>query len=97
MRQKLESKKMVMENMSIRSRLAKEDASKQEEQLSGAVQSLLVAGSALSVSSRNLQVSCCLTLVNIIFFFLEIIKIDKFSSLYEFFFIFFISSVEESF
>ncbi|KAL5188118.1 hypothetical protein HKD37_05G013660 [Glycine soja] len=57
MRQKLESKKMVMENMSIRSRLAKEEASKQEEQLSGAVQSLLVAGGALSVTSRNLQES----------------------------------------
>ncbi|XP_020215898.1 UV radiation resistance-associated gene protein [Cajanus cajan] len=55
MRQKLESKKMMMENMSIRSRLAKEDASKQEEQLSVAVQSLLVAGGALSVTSRNLQ------------------------------------------
>ncbi|XP_061373042.1 vacuolar protein sorting 38 isoform X2 [Gastrolobium bilobum] len=57
MRHKLESKKMMMENMSIRSRLAKEDASKQEEQLSSAVQSLLVAGGALSVSSRNLQES----------------------------------------
>ncbi|KAK7359271.1 hypothetical protein VNO77_01224 [Canavalia gladiata] len=57
MRQKLESKKMMMENMSIRSRLAKEDASKREEQLSGAVQSLLVAGGALSVASRNLQES----------------------------------------
>ncbi|WVZ23344.1 hypothetical protein V8G54_001888 [Vigna mungo] len=57
MRQKLESKKVVMENMSIRYRLAKEDANKQEEQLSGAVQSLLVAGGALSVCSRNLQVS----------------------------------------
>ncbi|XP_027346815.1 UV radiation resistance associated protein isoform X2 [Abrus precatorius] len=57
MRLKLESKKMMMENMSIHSRLAKEDASKQEEQLSGAVQSLLVAGGALSVASRNLQES----------------------------------------
>ncbi|KAG2409591.1 uncharacterized protein HKW66_Vig0002560 [Vigna angularis] len=57
MRQKLESKKVVMENMSIRYRLAKEDANKQEEQLSGAVQSLLVAGGALSVCSRNLQES----------------------------------------
>jgi len=73
MRQKLESKKMVMENMSIRSRLAKEEASKQEEQLSGAVQSLLVAGGALSVTSRNLQVSLCHIVVgfsyNIFFFF----------------------------
>lgn len=57
MRQKLESKKLIMENMSIRSRLAKEDAGKQEEQLSGALQSLLVAGGTLSVTSRNLQVS----------------------------------------
>ncbi|KAJ1407270.1 putative UV radiation resistance-associated protein isoform [Sesbania bispinosa] len=57
MRQKLESKKKMMENMSIRSRLAKEDASKQEEQLSGAVQSLLVAGGTLSVASKNLQES----------------------------------------
>lgn len=57
MRQKLESKKLMMENMSIRSRLAKEDAGKQEEQLSGAVQSLLVAGGTLSVTSRNLQES----------------------------------------
>ncbi|CAJ1939146.1 unnamed protein product [Sphenostylis stenocarpa] len=55
LRQKLESKKMKMENLSIRCRLAKEDASKQEERLSGAVQSLLVAGGTLSVSSRNLQ------------------------------------------
>lgn len=63
MRQKLESKKMMMENMSIRSRIAKEDASKQEEQLSGEVQLLLVAGGTLSVSSRNLQVNMLYFLV----------------------------------
>ncbi|XP_017431351.1 vacuolar protein sorting 38 isoform X2 [Vigna angularis] len=57
MHQRLESKKVMMENMSIRSRLAKENASKQEEQLSGAVQSLLVAGGGLSVCRRNLQES----------------------------------------
>ncbi|KAI5385059.1 uncharacterized protein LOC127107828 isoform X2 [Lathyrus oleraceus] len=57
MRQKLESKKLMMDNMSIRSRLAKEDAGKQEEQLSGALQSLLVAGGTLSVTRRNLQES----------------------------------------
>jgi hypothetical protein len=62
MRQKLESKKLLMENMSIRSRLAKEDAGKQEEQLSGAVQSLLVAGGTLSVTSRNLQVNLLILL-----------------------------------
>lgn len=63
MRQKLESKKLMMENMSIRSRLAKEDVNKQEEQLSGAVQSLLVAGGTLSVTSRNLQVSLCYIII----------------------------------
>ncbi|XP_058731705.1 vacuolar protein sorting 38 isoform X3 [Vicia villosa] len=57
MRQKLESKKSMMDNMSIRSRLAKEDAGKQEEQLSGALQSLLVAGGTLSVTRKNLQES----------------------------------------
>ncbi|MED6180014.1 hypothetical protein PIB30_006130 [Stylosanthes scabra] len=62
MRQKLESKKLMVENMSVRSRLAKEDACKQEEQLGGAVQSLLVAGGALSVASRNLQESSSIAL-----------------------------------
>ncbi|XP_019464645.1 PREDICTED: UV radiation resistance associated protein-like isoform X1 [Lupinus angustifolius] len=57
MHQKLEMKKMMMESMAIRSRLVKEDVSKQEEQLSGAVQSLLVAGGALSVANKNLQES----------------------------------------
>ncbi|XP_019431203.1 PREDICTED: UV radiation resistance associated protein-like [Lupinus angustifolius] len=57
MRQKLESKKMMMENMSIHCRLAKEDASKQEEQLSSAVQSLLVAGGTLSEANKKLQES----------------------------------------
>lgn len=66
MRQKLESKKLMMENMSIRSRLAKEDAGKQEEQLSGALQSLLVAGGTLSVTSRNLQVSLWYIIMNLI-------------------------------
>ncbi|MED6167471.1 hypothetical protein PIB30_002953 [Stylosanthes scabra] len=44
MHQKLESKKLMVENMSVHSRLAKEDACKQEEQLGGAIQLLLVAG-----------------------------------------------------
>lgn len=66
MRQKLESKKLMMENMSIRSRLAKEAAGKQEEQLSGALQSLLVAGGTLSVTSRNLQVSLWYIIMNLI-------------------------------
>ncbi|KAI4297831.1 hypothetical protein L6164_037696 [Bauhinia variegata] len=57
MREKMESKKLVIENMSMHSRLAKDDASKQEEQLSTEVGSLLMAGTALSVSRRSLQES----------------------------------------
>jgi len=70
MRGKLESKKMVMEKMSIRSRLAKEDASKQEEQLTGEVQSLLVAGVLFLDPAETSKYNI---------FFLEIIKINKFS------------------
>ncbi|XP_047169580.1 uncharacterized protein LOC124838106 [Vigna umbellata] len=88
MHQRLESKKVMMENMSIRSRLAKENASKQEEQLSGAVQSLLVAGGGLSVCRRNLQVSLILSYSSQYNVLLEIITINKFSSLYEFFCLF---------
>ncbi|CAL0307994.1 unnamed protein product [Lupinus luteus] len=55
--QKLESKKTMMENMSIHCRLANEDASMQEEQLSSAVQSLLVAGGVLSEANKKLQES----------------------------------------
>ncbi|KAB1213668.1 hypothetical protein CJ030_MR5G016227 [Morella rubra] len=57
MREKLEAKKKLMENMSMHSSLAKEDANKQEEQLSGEVRSLLVAGTALSVARKRLQVN----------------------------------------
>jgi len=70
MRGKLESKKMVMEKMSIRSRLAKEDASKQEEQLTGEVQSLLVAGVLFLDPAETSKYNI---------FLLEIIKINKFS------------------
>jgi hypothetical protein len=56
MREKLEAKKKLIEKMSMRSKLAKEDAKKKEEQLSVEVRSLLVAGTALSVSRKRLQV-----------------------------------------
>lgn len=56
MRQKLESKKVMVENMSMRSRIAKEDACKKKERLGVEVESLLVAGTALSVSRKRLQV-----------------------------------------
>lgn len=57
MREKLEARKMVMENMSLHSKLAKEDAKWQEEGLSVEVKSLLVAGTALSVARKRLQES----------------------------------------
>ncbi|XP_062165642.1 vacuolar protein sorting 38 isoform X3 [Alnus glutinosa] len=57
MREKLEAKKKVMESMSVCSKLAKEDAKKQEEQLSDEVRSLLLAGTALSVARKRLQES----------------------------------------
>lgn len=56
MREKLEAKKQVMESVSISSKLANEDAKKQEEKLSVEVRSLLVAGTALSVARKRLQV-----------------------------------------
>ncbi|XP_028763494.1 UV radiation resistance-associated gene protein-like isoform X1 [Neltuma alba] len=57
MRQKLESRKAMVENVSMHSRAAKEDATKKKEQLGVEVESLLVAGTALSVSRRRLQES----------------------------------------
>lgn len=56
MREKLAAKKQVMESMTMSSKLAKEDAKKQEEKLSVEVRSLLVAGTALSVARKRLQV-----------------------------------------
>lgn len=56
MREKLEAKKKVMESVSMCSKLAKEDAKKQEEQLSVEIRSLLLAGTTLSVARKRLQV-----------------------------------------
>ncbi|XP_015887449.1 vacuolar protein sorting 38 isoform X2 [Ziziphus jujuba] len=54
MRGKLEARKMLMGDMSIDCKLAAEDAKRQEEQLNGEVRSLLVAGTALSVTRKHL-------------------------------------------
>lgn len=56
MRERLEARKIVMENMSTRCQVATEDAKKQEEMLSTEVRSLLVAGTSLSVARKRLQV-----------------------------------------
>ncbi|PWA59337.1 hypothetical protein CTI12_AA392980 [Artemisia annua] len=55
MREKLESRKLVMGNMSMQSKVVREKTKKQEEQLNSKIRSLLMAGSALSVANRQLQ------------------------------------------
>lgn len=55
MRERLESRKLVMGNMSMHSKVAEEKVKRQEEQLSSEIRSLLVAGTALSVASKQLQ------------------------------------------
>ncbi|KAK4264182.1 hypothetical protein QN277_025391 [Acacia crassicarpa] len=57
MRQKLESRKKMVGDKSLRSRIAKENSTKKKEQLGVEVESLLVAGTTLSVSRRRLQES----------------------------------------
>ncbi|XP_006360958.1 UV radiation resistance-associated gene protein isoform X1 [Solanum tuberosum] len=55
MREKLDSRKLVMGNMSMHSKVVKEKVKKQEEQLSNDIRSLLVAGTSLSAASKRLQ------------------------------------------
>lgn len=68
MREKLEARRLLMERMSTRSKVAAEDARMREETLSTQVRSLLVAGTALSVSRKRLQV--------VFFFFLFLSNFD---------------------
>ncbi|CAK9136543.1 unnamed protein product [Ilex paraguariensis] len=55
MREKLESRKLLMGNMSMHSKVAEETVKKQEEQLGNEIKSLLVAGTALSIATKHLQ------------------------------------------
>ncbi|KAG8369647.1 hypothetical protein BUALT_Bualt14G0035400 [Buddleja alternifolia] len=55
MREKLESRKLVMGNMSMHSKVVKEKVRKQEEQLSVEIGSLVVGGSSLSVANKRMQ------------------------------------------
>ncbi|XP_060207420.1 vacuolar protein sorting 38-like isoform X2 [Lycium barbarum] len=55
MKEKLDSRKLVMGNMSMHSKVVKEKVKKQEEQLSSDIRSLLVAGTSLSAASKRLQ------------------------------------------
>ncbi|KAJ8530751.1 hypothetical protein K7X08_023632 [Anisodus acutangulus] len=55
MKEKLDSRKLVMGNMLMHSKVVKEKIKKQEEQLSNDIRSLLVAGTSLSAASKRLQ------------------------------------------
>lgn len=55
MKEKLDSRKLVMGNMSMHSKVIKEKVKKKEEQLSNDIRSLLVAGTSLSAASKRLQ------------------------------------------
>lgn len=56
MREKLESRKLVMGNMSMHSKVVGEKVKKQEEQLTTEIRSLLVSGTSLSAANKRLQV-----------------------------------------
>ena len=56
MREKLESRKLVMGNELMHVKVVEENVKKEEERLSNEIRSLLVAGTALSVSRKRLQV-----------------------------------------
>lgn len=55
MREKLESRKLVMGNMSMHSKVMEEKVKKQEEQLTTEIRSLLVSGTSLSAANKHLQ------------------------------------------
>ncbi|KAL4591079.1 hypothetical protein LXL04_004027 [Taraxacum kok-saghyz] len=55
MRENLEARKLVMGNMSMRSKVVQEKSKKQEEQLNSQIRSLLMAGTSLSAASKSLQ------------------------------------------
>ncbi|KAJ8755446.1 hypothetical protein K2173_019244 [Erythroxylum novogranatense] len=57
MRKKIEARKLIIENMSTHTKVLVEDAKREDEQLRSEVRSLLVAGTALSTASKQLQES----------------------------------------
>ncbi|XP_073262102.1 vacuolar protein sorting 38 isoform X2 [Populus alba] len=57
MKERVEARKLVIERIKGQSKVAAENSTKEEERLSLEVQSLLVAGTALSVASKQLQES----------------------------------------
>ncbi|KAJ6860314.1 hypothetical protein NC651_036624 [Populus alba x Populus x berolinensis] len=57
MKERVEARKLVIERIKGQSKVAAENSTKEEERLSLEVRSLLVAGTALSVASKQLQES----------------------------------------
>ncbi|EPS62581.1 hypothetical protein M569_12209, partial [Genlisea aurea] len=55
MREKVESRKLFMGNMSMQSKVMKEKVRNQEDQLSSEIKSLLIGGTSLSAAKRRLQ------------------------------------------
>lgn len=56
MKERVEARKLVIERIKGQSKVAAENSTKEEERLSSEVRSLLVAGTALSLASKQLQV-----------------------------------------
>lgn len=56
MREKLESRKLVMENTSMHAKVVEGNVKTEKKRLDNEIRSLLVAGTALSVAKKRLQV-----------------------------------------
>lgn len=76
---------MLMGDMSIDCKLAAEDAKRQEEQLNAEVRSLLVAGTALSVTRKQLLVILVYTYLSIIHWVCFVLLIKTFIICFIFF------------
>ncbi|KAJ6290045.1 hypothetical protein OIU78_025877 [Salix suchowensis] len=59
MKERVEARKLVIERIKGQSKVAADNSTKEEEGLSSEVRSLLVAGTALSVASKQLQAYVC--------------------------------------
>ncbi|KAF8108783.1 hypothetical protein N665_0104s0098 [Sinapis alba] len=59
MRQRLEAKKLMVDNTSVACKVTEQDVKKKEDDLSAEVRSLLVGGTTLSIAKTKLQESNC--------------------------------------
>lgn len=77
MREQLESRELAVGNMTMHPKVVKEKVKKQEEQLSTEIRSLLVAGTALSVASKRLQVMSVIYMPNLMLLFIVFHKVEE--------------------